>query len=87
MSAPTPPPQAQRYLMRSATNKRIAGVCAGFADYFGLDTALVRILWVLLTFFTAIFPGVIIYFVSWLVMPIAPYPVPATTQTPVEQPR
>jgi len=87
MSAPPPPPQAQRYLMRSAVDKRIAGVCAGFANYFGLDTALVRILWVLLTFFTGIFPGTIIYIVSWLVMPIAPYPMTAPSQTPVEQPR
>jgi phage shock protein C len=87
MVAPPPPPQAQRYLMRSATHKRIAGVCAGFANYFGLDTALVRILWVLLTFFTGIFPGIIIYVVSWLVMPVEQYPMPATSQTPVEQPR
>ena len=82
-----PPPVAQRYLMRSATNKRIAGVCAGFADYLGLDTALVRILWVLLTFFTGVFPGIIIYVVSWLVMPVAPYPLPAAPQTATEQPR
>lgn len=87
MTAPAPPPQAQRYLMRSSTNKRIAGVCAGFAEYFGLDAALVRILWVLLTLLTVGFPGIIIYVVSWLVMPIAPYPMTAPSQTPAEQPR
>lgn len=87
MTVPAPPPMAQRYLMRSATNKRIAGVCAGFADYLGLDTALVRILWVILTFLSAFFPGVIIYIVSWLVMPVAPYPLPAAPQAATEQPR
>lgn len=79
-----PPPRpstGQRYLMRSAADKKIAGVCAGFADYFGLDPALVRIVWVLLTFFTAIFPGIIIYLVAWLVMPVAPYPMAAAPQT------
>ncbi|MCL4522935.1 MAG: PspC domain-containing protein [Acidobacteria bacterium] len=85
-----PPPRpvmGQRYLMRSATNKRIAGVCAGFADYLGLDPALVRILWVLLTFFTAIFPGIILYIISWLIMPMAPYPLPAAPQPAGDQPR
>jgi phage shock protein C len=85
--APPRPAMAQRYLMRSATNKRIAGVCAGFADYFGLDAALTRILWVLLTFFTGIFPGIVIYIVSWLIMPVAPYPLPAAPQPAGEQPR
>lgn len=87
VAAPPRPPMAQRYLMRSATDKRVAGVCAGFADYFGLDTALVRILWVLLTFFTAVFPGVIIYLVAWLVMPVAPYPLPAAPHPASEQPK
>lgn len=87
MTAPAPPLVAQRYLMRSATDKRIAGVCAGFASYLGLDTALARILWVLLTFLTGIIPGIIIYFVSWLIMPVAPYPLPATPQAATEQPK
>jgi phage shock protein C len=78
---------AQRYLMRSATDKKLAGVCAGFADYFGLDTTLTRILWVLLTFFTGFFPGFIIYIVAWSVMPIAPYPLPVAPHPAGEQPR
>jgi phage shock protein C len=78
---------AQRYLMRSATDKRIAGVCAGFADYFGLDPALSRILWVLLTFFTGIIPGIVMYLVCWLIMPVAPYPLPAAPQPAVGQPK
>jgi phage shock protein PspC (stress-responsive transcriptional regulator) len=46
----------------------IAGVCAGLAEYFGLDVSLVRIGYVLLSFFTA-FAGVIVYLILWLVIP------------------
>jgi len=53
--------------MRS-NNKMIAGVCAGLADYMGLDPTVVRVAYVLLTIFT-IFSGVILYIILWLIMP------------------
>lgn len=59
----------KRKLMRS-NNRMIAGVCSGIADYFGWDITLVRIIYVLLTFFTA-FSGGIVYLILWLVMPEA----------------
>ena len=59
----------KRKLMRS-NNRMIAGVCSGIADYFGWDITLVRIIYVLLTFFTA-FSGLIVYLILWLVMPEA----------------
>ncbi len=59
----------KRKLMRS-NNRMIAGVCSGIADYFGWDITLVRIFYVLLTFFTA-FSGGIVYLILWLVMPEA----------------
>jgi phage shock protein C len=63
----------ERRLMRSSTDVKIAGVCAGFAEYFGWDPTVVRILWVVLTLTPIpVFPGVIGYFVAWLVMPVAP---------------
>ena len=46
----------------------IGGVCAGIADYFGWDITLVRIIYVLATFFTA-FSGGLVYLILWLVMP------------------
>ena len=46
----------------------IAGVCSGIADYFGWDVTLVRILYVLATFFTA-FSGGIVYLILWVIMP------------------
>lgn len=59
----------KRKLMRS-NNRMIAGVCSGIADYFGWDITLVRIIYVLLTFFTA-FSGGIVYLILWLIMPEA----------------
>jgi len=53
----TPPPGlspetgGKRRLMRSSTDKKIAGVCAGLADYFDLDPTIVRVLWFLAVFF------------------------------------
>lgn len=56
-----------RKLSRS-NDRMIAGVCAGLAEYFGLDTTLVRVGYALLTVFTA-FSGVIIYLILMIVMP------------------
>ena len=59
----------KKKLMRS-NNRMIAGVCSGIADYLGWDITLARIIYVLLTFFTA-FSGLIVYLILWLVMPEA----------------
>ncbi|HBB07126.1 MAG TPA: PspC family transcriptional regulator [Bacteroides sp.] len=55
-------------LTRSKSDCKIAGVCAGLAQYFGLDTTLVRLVYALLTLFTA-FCGVVVYIIMWLVVP------------------
>jgi len=51
-------------------NQIIAGVCAGFADYIGWDITLVRALYALLTIVSVGFPGIILYIVLWIIMPI-----------------
>jgi len=58
----------ERRLTRS-NDQLIAKVCAGIAEYFGWDIALVRIAYFLLTIFSAGFPGVIIYIILWVIMP------------------
>ena len=55
-------------LLRSQ-DRWIAGVCGGVADYFDWDPALVRIIFLLLTLFSAGFPGVLIYIALWIIMP------------------
>lgn len=49
-------------------NKMLAGVCAGIANYFGLDPTLIRVAYALLTVFTA-FAGVIVYLLLWIIIP------------------
>ena len=58
-----------RRLTRSRNKGTIAGVCAGLADYFGVDVVLVRLLWVLGSIAGAIIFGVIAYVVAWIIMP------------------
>lgn len=69
-----------RALTRPRNDKKIAGVCAGIARYFGLDITVVRIVMVVL----ALWPpgvGAIIYIVCWIVMPQDPLLLPPPRQT------
>jgi phage shock protein C len=59
---------------RPEEGKKIAGVCAGVARYFGLDVSLVRVLWVIFCFWPPC-AGVLAYIVCWIVMPRDPVPV------------
>lgn len=56
--------------LRKSKNKKLAGVCAGIAEYLGWDATLVRVLYALLTFFT-VFAGIIVYIILMIVMPDA----------------
>ena len=56
-------------LRRSSSDKVVAGVCGGLADWLGWDVSLVRILYVLISVFSAAFPGVLVYIILWIVMP------------------
>lgn len=56
-------------LTRSSSNKVLAGVCAGIADYFGLDPTLVRAGYVLLSVLSAAFPGLFVYIILMVVLP------------------
>ncbi|MBI2161956.1 MAG: PspC domain-containing protein [Candidatus Rokubacteria bacterium] len=59
-------------LQRSRTNRKIAGVCGGIADWLGWDPTVVRILYVLVSVLSAAFPGILVYLLLWFVMPKAP---------------
>jgi phage shock protein PspC (stress-responsive transcriptional regulator) len=75
------PVYARRRLERSRINRTIAGVCGGFAEYFGWDVTIVRIVMVLLTVFGVGSP-VVAYVIAWLVMPNAPLCTPTTYAAP-----
>lgn len=60
----------RRRLMRPRADRKIAGVCAGFAEYFDLDVTIIRLVTVLLGIFA--FPlAEIGYIVAWIIMPEA----------------
>jgi phage shock protein C len=70
--------------MRSRTDRKIAGVCAGLAQYLDLDTSLVRILWFFVGIVSGIFPGIIAYVLAWIIIPEEPLRLPvAASQQPV----
>jgi len=64
------PPATRPRLMRSQTDKRIAGVCGGLADYFDVDPTIVRVSWVILSIIAgAVVFGIVAYAVAWLIIP------------------
>jgi len=57
----------EKRLTRDVNNKKIAGVCAGIANYFDLDPTLVRVIWILLVCVAG--TGVLAYLIAWAGMP------------------
>jgi phage shock protein C len=55
-------------LTRSTTDRMIAGVCGGLAEYFDLDPAIVRLVFLLFTLAGG--AGPLIYLVLWIIMPL-----------------
>ena len=60
----------EKRLYRSTTDTMLAGVCAGLADYFGMDATIMRLIFVAL-FFSGTF-GFWAYLVMWIVIPEEP---------------
>jgi phage shock protein C len=54
---------------KRSSNKMVAGVCAGIAEYFNWDVKIVRVGYVLLSVLSAAFPGILVYIILWIVMP------------------
>ena len=66
-------------LYLSSKDKKLAGVCGGIGEYFGVDSTLIRLAWIVLTILTAIIPGIIGYIIAAMVIPSEP---PAGRQKP-----
>lgn len=58
-------------LFRSETDRKIAGVCGGIGEYLNVDSTIVRLIAVVVTFATGIIPFVIGYLVAWWIVPTA----------------
>ena len=55
--------------MRSGSDQKIAGVCAGVANYFDIDPTIVRVIWGVLAFCYG--AGLVAYIILWIIAPVA----------------
>ena len=60
----------QKKLYRSATDKKLAGVCGGVAKYLNIDPTVIRVLWAIMSLFA--FIGVVAYIVCAFIIPEEP---------------
>jgi len=58
---------AQKRLTLSQTDKKLAGVCGGLAEYFDVDSTMVRIIFVVAVLGFGF--GILPYVILWLVLP------------------
>jgi len=56
-------------LRRSSTDRKIAGVCGGLAEYFEVDPTIVRLVVVAVALVTAVIPMLVGYLLSWIIIP------------------
>ena len=61
----------EKKLYKSSTDKKLAGVCGGIAEYFNIDSTLVRLGWVVFSLLGG--SGLLAYIIAALVMPDRPY--------------
>ncbi|HMI32742.1 MAG TPA: PspC domain-containing protein [Propionibacteriaceae bacterium] len=69
-----------RKLYRSRTERMVAGVCGGLAEYFNVDTTVIRVLFLVLTLFGG--SGLVVYVVMWILVPDASKAPPTTSAPP-----
>ena len=56
-------------LHRSSSNRIIAGVCGGIAQWLGWSPTTVRVLYVIVSILSVAFPGILVYLLLWIAMP------------------
>ena len=60
---------AKEKLHRSRRDRIFGGVCGGLGQYFDIDSTVLRLIWVTVTIFSAVLPGVIIYISALFLVP------------------
>lgn len=61
---------ADKKLCKSETDKKLAGVCGGLAEYFGISSTLIRVAWIVFCLMGGC--GILAYIICMLVFPKAP---------------
>ncbi|WP_321388900.1 PspC domain-containing protein [uncultured Enterococcus sp.] len=59
----------KKRLAKSPNNIVLTGSLAGIAEWLGIDPTIVRVLFVIISFFSAAFPGVLVYIILAMIMP------------------
>jgi phage shock protein C len=78
---------SQKQLTLSATDKKLAGVCGGIAEYLDVDPTIVRLVWVALSVVPGGFVGgALAYFLAWIIIPKAPAFASAPTSVAATEP-
>jgi phage shock protein C len=86
-TAPQYRPYYPKRLTRSVTDCKLGGVCGGLAEYWGVDSTVVRLVWLVLVIFPVpLVPAVLGYFIAWIVMPRGEVPVQIVAAPPVASP-
>ena len=61
---------AEKKLKRSRRNKMLGGELGGIAERYEMDATVLRIVYVLVSLFSAAFPGIIVYLILWVIIPL-----------------
>ena len=75
----------KKKLYRSKKDKMIAGVCGGIAEYFDVDSTLVRLLTVIFILLGG--AGVVVYIIAWIIIPETPEQVSDDKSNKREEPK
>lgn len=59
-------------LYRSRENKVFGGLLGGLGEYFDVDPGIIRVGWIMISVLSAIFPGILAYIFSCMIVPMAP---------------
>jgi phage shock protein PspC (stress-responsive transcriptional regulator) len=59
---------SDKKVLRLSRHRVLGGVCAGFAEYYGIEPLFVRLFYIVTTSASAIVPGIVIYLVLWALM-------------------
>ncbi|MCM1115841.1 MAG: PspC domain-containing protein [Clostridium sp.] len=59
-------------IYRSKNDRLLSGVCGGIAQYFNCDPTIIRLIWALVSLFSAAVPGVLIYVICLVIIPEEP---------------
>jgi phage shock protein C len=63
--------EVRKPLRRSRSNRMIAGVVGGLAEYWSLDPTLARVIFFAVSVLSVAFPGLLVYVILWLIIPEA----------------